>query len=373
MAQENPLAPCREQIDNIDKQLAKLFEQRMKLSLNIADIKRQNNIAITDCNREAEIIANSAGLVDSDFSEDFQLLMRSIMALSKKRQRQSLLNTSELLPHPQKQQSDFVKCVFQGVSGAWSEQALINIFPEANRKSLPYFEDVFLAIKSQDARYGVLPIENSQSGAIGEVYDLLRKYRCFIVGQTWIDIQHCLMAKEGVALSDIKEVYSHPEGFRQCHNFLKNRDWNLNPASNTAVSAQIAQKAQNNHTAAIASKQAAKLYQLSVFPESIIDDQNNKTRFVVIANQPEYDQSSDIISFTFSTSHRSGALCEALMPLMAADANLTRIESRPAPGGNYRFFADINGNITDINIVSALKTIAACTDYFEVLGCYHQV
>jgi len=372
MLQKNPLAPYRAEIDTIDRQLAELFEQRMQLSSEIADIKRKNNIAITDSAREAEIIASRAALVDKIFSEDFQLLMRSVMALSKKHQRQTLLSQSELLPPPQKQQPDAANCVFQGVNGAWSEQALMHMFPQAGRASLPDFEDVFLAIKSQDAHYGVLPIENSQTGAIGEVYDLLRKYRCFIVGQTWVDIQHCLMAKKDIALSDIKEIYSHPEGFRQCHNFLKGKGWDLNPASNTAVAAQIAQKAQNNHTAAIASKQAAKFCGLSVFPQSIVDNQNNKTRFVAIAKQPEYDQASDIISFTFSTVHRSGALCEALMPLMAADINLTRIESRPAPGGDYRFFADISGNITEPKIASALKAAAASTDYFEVLGCYRQ-
>ena len=101
-----------------------------------------------------------------------------------------------------------------------------------------------------------------------------------------------------------------------------------------------------------------------------MDSADNRTSFVVISRQPEYDEQSNLISVTFSTQHRSGALCEALMPFMADGLNLMRIESRPVSADKYRFFAEIQGNINDKRVLSALRQAAATTEYFEVLGCY---
>jgi chorismate mutase/prephenate dehydratase len=233
-----------------------------------------------------------------------------------------------------------------------------------------FFEDVFLAVKENRADYGVVAIENSQTGAIGETYDLLRKYGCFIVGRTWIDIKQCLLAPTGTSLHDIREVLSHPEGFKQCARFLHGRSWDLTACRNTAVAAETAAKVSNGRTAAIGSRRAAELNGLSVLAPDIMDSADNRTSFVVIAAEPEYDEQSDLISITFSTEHRAGALCETLMPFMAQGINLLRIESRPGSQGNYRFFAELKGSIIDEEVLATLRQASATCEYFEVIGCY---
>jgi chorismate mutase/prephenate dehydratase len=237
-----------------------------------------------------------------------------------------------------------------------------------------FFEDVFTAVKNDDADYGIVPIENSQSGAIGETYDLLRKYGCYVVGRTWIDVRHCLLSKPGATFRDIREVYSHPEAFRQCHRFLKDKPWDLIPCSNTAVAAERAAAIEGKSAAAIGSRLAADLNGLSVNTEDIIDSENNRTSFVLIGREPEYTDESDLISITFSLAHRSGSLCEALLPFMAGGIDLTRIESRPATTPNhYRFFAEIKGNIKDPDVIDTLKHVTGVTEYLEVLGCYTEL
>ena len=368
------LAKYREQIDEVDQSIVKLFEKRMKVAKEIGDYKRENNVAILDSDREQKVVDNVIGIVDEDLRGEVTLLMRTIMSLARGYQRSFMFqNELEMLPAPVPRKSENVKCVFQGQRGAWSEQATEKLFPDANIVSAAQFEDVFRMVKDGEADYGVVPIENSKTGAIGETYDLLRTYGCYIVGRTWIDIKHCLLAKPGAEIKDIREVYSHPEGFRQCLRFLSDKSWDLIASSNTAVAAGKVGDSEDIRLAAIGSRRAAELNGLNVLAEDIMDSDKNRTSFVVIAAQPEYDEKSDLISVTFSAAHRAGSLCEALLPFTAAGINLSRIESRPSSSNNYRFFAEVNGNICDPEMIETLKHAAGATDYFEVIGCYKQV
>lgn len=371
MNAKEQLAEIRKTIDEIDGQMLPLFERRMLIAEQVAKIKQENNLAIFDESREQVVIERATEGAREDLRGEVSLLMRSIMALSRERQRKLLFQgDTPLFPPPQKRKCGSIVCAFQGVAGAWSEQALIKIFPDAEKVAMEYFEDVFLAVKDGKADYGVVPIENSQSGAIGENYDLLRKYGCFIVDRVWVDCAQCLLASEGVQLSDIRNVYSHPEGFKQCSRFLKKHAWDLNTCRNTAVAAQTVAQANDGKSAAIGSRRAAEVNGLTVLAPDITDMSGNRTSFVVIALNPEYDEQSDVISITFSTAHRSGALCETLLPFMAQGLNLIRLESRPADAGSYRFFADLQGGILDPNTVFALRQAASASGYFEVIGCY---
>jgi chorismate mutase/prephenate dehydratase len=364
----------RELIDGVDRKIVKLFEERMILTKEIGDYKRRNNIAILDPEREQTVIDNATSLVDKELHAEVTLLMRSIMALAREYQRSLLFtNELELLPKPSPHKVEGVKCVYQGAPGAWGELAAAKLFPDAAIFPANYFEDVFRMVKNGEADYGVVPIENSKTGAIGETYDLLRTYGCYIVGRTWVDIKHCLMAKEGAALRDIRQVYSHPQGFEQCRRFLDGKGWELVATSNTAVAAEKVASAEGLSAAAIGSRNAALRNDLNILVEDIMDSDKNRTSFVVIAPRPEYDENSDLISITFSAAHRAGSLNEALLPFTAAGINLTRIESRPSSSSNYRFFAEISGNILDPDMIDTLIHAAGVTEYFEVIGCYRQV
>lgn len=374
MDAKEQLTELRTQIDAIDEQWIPLMESRMLIAKKIAAIKGQNNMAILNPEREQQVVDRAVSLAADEYRGEVSLLMRATLALSRENQRQFLLqNEQPLLPPARTPIREHVVCAFQGVPGAWSEEAAVTAFPEAQHLSVPYFEDVFLAIKEKKAHYGVVPIENSQTGTIGETYDLLRKYGCYIVGSKWIAIHHCLLAPADMSLHDVREVYSHPEGLKQCHNFLHGRAWDLVTCRNTAVAAQIVAEAHNAKTAAIGSRRAAELNGLQILAPDIMDSDNNRTLFVVIASEPEYDTSSDLIAITFSIMHRAGALCETLLPFMAQGINLVRIESRPAAANQYRFFATLKGNILDEDIKLAIRHAAAMCDYFEVIGCYKEL
>ncbi|MDR1572475.1 MAG: chorismate mutase [Clostridiales Family XIII bacterium] len=371
MDTKEKLAGLRKRIDEIDRELTDAFRRRMEISKEVAEVKGMGNMAITDAAREQQIVDQAAARADGWLKGEVKLLMRSVIAISKEQQRKILLSSgTPLLPPPRRPLRDGIVCAFQGVPGAWSEQALMKLFPEARWTPVEFFEDVFLAVKGGDADYGVAAIENSKTGAIGETYDLLRKYGCYIVGRTWVDIRHCLLAPAGTELSDVREVFSHPEGFRQCSNFLKGRAWDLTDCRNTAVAAEMAAAAGNGRTAAIGSRRAGELNGLATLAPDIMDSADNRTSFVVISPEPEYDEDSSLISITFSTAHRSGALCEMLLPFMAGGLNLMQIESRPASGEKYRFFAELQGNIMDESTISTLKHAASACEYLEVTGCY---
>lgn len=371
MQAKEQLAGLRVKIDEIDDKIISLFGERMSVAGKVAEIKGKNNMSILDAAREQQVVDRAVSLADNDLRGEVSLLMRSMMALSQEYQRKLLFSGhTPFLPAPGQPVRENAAVAYQGVAGAWSEQAAIKLFPAAERHPVEFFEDVFIAVKENRADYGVVPIENSHTGAIGETYDLLRKYGCYIVGRTWVEARQCLLAKEGTELADIREVLSHPEGFKQCRGFLRNRAWDLTACRNTAVAAEAAAASDKKGVAAIGSRRAAELNGLAVLAPDIMDSAGNRTSFVVIALKPEYDETSDLVSITFSTKHRSGALCETLLPFMAQGVNLTRIESRPASPGNYRFFAEIQGNIMDTDILGTLRQASATCEYFEVIGCY---
>ncbi len=374
MDNKEKLKQIRQQIDSIDSQLIALFEQRMNTAEAVADIKKAENLALTDDDREQSIVERAIQMTETNLAGEVTTFMRTIMALSKAMQKKYLMDSEQpLLPQSKEGSKLGVMVAYQGIKGAWGEQACLKFFPENPNTSFDNFEDVFIGVSENKVSYGIVPIENSQTGAIGEVYDLLRKYGCYIVGQTWVDVNHCLMGTADTSLKDIREVFSHPEGFRQCHRFLRDKSWDLTVCNNTAIAADMVAKKQEKRYAAIGSPRAAEINNLKIIEHNIIDDAHNKTRFIVIASSPEYTSSSDTVSITFITAHRSGALCDVLFPLMAGGVNLSRIESRPVADGKYCFFADLKGNIQDEKLAAAVKLAASNCIYLEVLGCYNQI
>ncbi|MDR2356711.1 MAG: chorismate mutase [Oscillospiraceae bacterium] len=371
MTGKEELERLRGEIDGIDGKLVGLFNERMRVSEEIARVKERGNIAVTDLRREKNVIDAAVAASGEDNRAAAATLMRALISLSKKRQTEKLeLADAISFPPSASCGTDGVRTAFQGVEGAWGEHAARVLFPKGAFTGCDYFESVFEAVKSNRADYGVLPIENSRTGAIGEVYDLLRRHSCYIVGQTWIAVKQCLLGKAGASPGDVREVYSHPEGFGQCARFLKNRSWELTACRNTAYAAKLAAERDDVKYAAIGSRRAAAAYGLEIIAPDIMDDAGNRTRFIAIAAKPIYDESCDIVSVTFSTAHRSGALCAVLEAFMLAGINLSRIESRPVSADRYRFFTDLQSNIMSEATRDALTLASMHCDYFEILGCY---
>lgn len=276
------------------------------------------------------------------------------------------------LPPSAQRKAGKICCAYQGLPGAWHEHALVQALPDAERMPVEYFEDVFIAVETGQADYGIVALENSQTGAIGENYDLLRRFGCYVVGRTTVEIRHCLLVNPGTAYEAIQEVYSHQQGFRQCERFLREQNWTMHVCRNTAVAAEIVRK-QGGGTAAIGSRRAAVENGLEVLIPDIMDSTGNCTTFIVLSKQPEYDADSSLVAVSFSAIHRAGALCACLLPFQQAGINLMRIESRPGEGGTYRFFIELQGNILDQNMQQALEISAEKCSYFEIIGCYQDI
>lgn len=262
-----------------------------------------------------------------------------------------------------------------GTLGSYTEQAAIQYFGEdSNRLSFRLSEDVFKSITSGGADYGVLPIENSTTGSIAAVYDQLAKYNCYIVGETRVKIEHCLLGPSGSSTATIKEVYSHAQGFEQSEAFLSGYpNWKCLTYYNTAVAAEHVAKSNNTAYAAIASRRAAKIHGLQILEADINLSENNVTRFVVVSKNMELCPNRNKISIAFHLPHIAGSLFQVLSVFDAHALNLCKIESRPIRDHNweYLFFIDFIGNIEDVPLDAVLEEVISKTEGFHFLGIYN--
>ena len=244
---------------------------------------------------------------------------------------------------------------------------------EREESYFPLFEDVVKAVKDGTIDYGVLPIENSSTGGITEVYDLIQKYDCAVVGEQLVKIEHNLLGIPGATLDDIDSVYSHPQGFRQCRPFFnEHRDWTLEPYFSTSRSAERVAEDGRKNQAAVASRTAARLYGLSVLAENIYFNQSNYTRFFIIAPKMEITEDADKITLVISVKHEPGALYHVLGYFFYGGMNMTHLESRPMEGHPFEYFfhIDVKGCIHDPSNAQTLHGLASMCTYFKILGNY---
>ncbi len=264
---------------------------------------------------------------------------------------------------------------YQGVPGAYSHLALQQYFEGklVRAQNFMIFEDVVAAVMDGTVRYGVLPIENSSTGGITEVYDHVRRYGAFIVGEKIVKVEHCLLGLPGAKMEDITEVYSHPQGFSQCRDFFKEhpamRQFNY---YNTAKAAEMVAEKKELHKAAVAGAQAAEQYGLAILARGINTNQSNYTRFIIISRQQELAPDADKITLIVSLKHQPGSLYRVLSHFARYQINMTNIESRPIPGQpwEYYFHIDITGHLTDEPVQKALVDLPEDTTECKILGNY---
>lgn len=366
----------REEINKIDREMIELFEKRAEVSRKVAEYKKKNSMDILDKSREEEVIRiNLKQLKDKSIKDETKTFLKNVMEISRNIQKKELEQSyidSEI--KPKDQSSDVFKVGFQGVPASFSHEALLEYFG-SNSEALNFenFRDVFEALKNGMVDYGVLPIENSSTGGIPQVYDLMREYDFHIIGEKCIEVNHNLLGVKGASIYDIKEVYSHSQAFMQSSKFLeKHREWKLTPYFNTARSAKYISEQNIKSKAAIGSKNAAKLYGLDIIEENINYNSNNYTRFIIIGKDMKHDKQCDKISILITLPHKPGTLHNVLKHFHENNLNMTKIESRPIidKSWQYFFYIDFYGNIMEKNTVNALKGIEEESVYFKLLGNY---
>lgn len=383
------LSECRNEIDKIDKELVELFEKRMNVAINVAKYKIENNIPIFNGAREAEVIEkNIKRLNNKEYSNLTEKFFTYLMELSRSLQadiidqnnkNDNMIGSIEenISTNENKRNLKNIKIGYQGVKGSFSEEAMIKYFGE-NHTTTDYeeFEDVFLALKNNEIDYGILPIENSCTGAITTVYDLLVKYGLYIVGEECIKIDQNLIGIKGSKFEDIKEIYSHPQGFEQSSEFLnKQNNLRLIPFHNTAISAKYVSELNDKSKAAIASLRAAQIYGLDVIQKEINDKDNNHTKFIIVGRKLESSKECNKITVVFSLDNKAGTLYNLLRYFAENNINMIKIESRPTKNEpwQYLLYVDFEGNIENEDVKKAIKLIEEKSEYFKLLGSYKRV
>ena len=358
------LTTCRAELDAIDTQLVELFEQRMRVARDVALYKHAHHMNILDTSREDVVLKTRAEKAQEPaFRQPVTELFREIMRLSREEQKRILDGISES------------KAVaYMGVPGAFGESAVVGFFGEdCARTHYRTFDEVFAAVASGAVKYGVLPVENTSSGAITTVYDLLGQYACHIVGEQLVRVEHCLLGVPGASLEDVKHVFSHEQGFAQCPDFLaKHDDWIRTPYFNTAIAAQHVSEMGDKSCAAIASRLAAQHYGLDILAEDIHSFSDNHTRFIVVSASPRPIGVPDKATLTFTVRHERGTLMRALSSFTAIGMNLTHIESRPLKNANwqYCFYVDLTGNVSETNLRILMGSLTADCENCRLLGAY---
>ena len=354
----------RAEIDEIDDSITKLFERRMVVSEEVAAYKRENGLPTLNPEREKAVIKKAADtLQNKAFVPYVTKLYECLMNLSKDYQR-SINNTE-------------ISIGFQGIKGSFSHEACTKYIEQNENgcnysvKSYDTFENLCLALLNDEISQAVIPFENSSTGPVIDVYDLLLSYNYNIVAEICVKVNHNLMAKEGVKISDIREVYSHSQAFMQSKEFLDNYSFTKIPYKNTAISAEFVSNSERNDIACIASEKAAELYGLKILEHNINYNKNNYTKFIVLSKTPKISENNDKISFVTRLDNTPGQLYKFTKLFSDYNINMVKIESRPDISNpfEYVFFVDFIGNIADENVIKVLEEIKT-NRYFKYLGNY---
>ena len=353
----NQLDKAREKINAIDVQIRELFEQRMKSVEEVAEYKLKNNMKIFDPDREAEVIEkNSIKMQNEKLKPYYREYIQAVMDISKSYQ-ESIVNCDTY--------------GYQGVLGAFSHIATQRLFPHGKMKNYAAFEGAVKGVLNHEIAKAVLPFENSYTGEVGEILDLLFKYDVVIQSIYDLKINQNLLGLKGATLCDIKQVYSKDQAINQCQDFLKNFDYELIPYANTALAAKFVSESQDKSKAAIASIETAELYGLEVLAENINTSKDNTTRFVVVGN--ELPEDGNHLSIVFTVHHESGQLAKIMQIVAKYGFNMENIKSRSLKDASwqYYFYMEIEGHYRDEKMQSMLEECRNSSSNFKVIGVYN--
>lgn len=378
------LNEIRSEIDKIDDELVRLFCQRMHVAAQVADYKKANNLPIFQPARERAKLQDVAEKAGPEMANYTRVLYSMLFELSRSYQSkrngecsplyrnitQAIEHTPKLFP-----QAPMVAC--QGVEGAYSQLACEKLFKHPQVMYFKTFESVFSAIENGFCDYAVLPLENSTAGSVKEIYDLMLSHSSFkIVRSTRLKVDHNLVAKKGTKMSDIKEIFSHPQAISQCAKFLDAMPGvKITACENTAAAAEAVAKSERSDVAAISSYNCVELYGLERLAADIQDRSNNYTRFICISKKLEIYPGADKTSLMLVLPHRPGALYQILGRFYALGMNLIKLESRPLPDREFEFmfYFDLETSVYSDEFIRLVDDLDAICEEFQYLGSYSEV
>ncbi|MGB1262641.1 MAG: prephenate dehydratase [Cognaticolwellia sp.] len=370
------LNEIREHITQLDQQLLSLFAKRRALTLNVAKSKAQQMRPVRDQQREQELLirlisqGKKLGLDAHYVTCIFQTIIEDSVL-----NQQAYLQT---LANPNIQEPS-VSVAFLGDKGSYSYLASHRYFSRRAEKIIESgcqsFGQIMQQVESGTVDYGMLPIENTSSGGINEVYDLLQHTNLSIVGEVTQPIEHCLLTAVNTQLNNIKTIYAHGQPFAQCSNFLdKQSNIRIEYCESTADAMLKAYELQDETVAVIGSEEGGKLYQLQALEKSIANQNENHSRFILVARKA-IDVAEQIPAKTtliLATGQKPGALVECLVVLKDKGINMCKLESRPIQGRPWEemFYIDVEANLKHVALQEAISELTEQTHFIKILGCY---
>jgi len=376
--QKYSLEEIRLRLNELDDQLLKLLSERRQMSIEVAKSKVQTSKPVRDADREQQLLVKLINNGYQKYDLDAQYitkLFHTIIEDSVLLQQSYLQN----LANPELSRKPLARVAFLGSKGSYSHLASREYFSRKNTELIElnceHFKEVANTVESGHADYGVLPIENTSSGSINEVYDLLQHTTLYIVGELTLPIEHCLVATADLRLEEIKTLYSHPQPHAQCSEFLSKLDGvKLESCASTADAMRKVKEMKRTDVAAIGNASSGKLYGLQPIQSNIANQTENHTRFIVVARKP-VEVSAQIPAKTtliMSTSQDAGSLVETLLVLQRYSINMTKLESRPIMGNPWEemFYVDLESHLDSVQMQQALNELTKITKHLKVLGCY---
>ena len=373
----------RKKIDGIDSEMCRLFAERMQVVTDIARYKKENNMVVYHPSRARAVLQNISKQLGPEFEGYGRSLYRTIFDLSESYQTRMLSEGEEFfknikevtskppMPFPKRAS---VACA--GCEGAYAHLAAERIFDLPEMIYVNNFDSVFRAVSSGLCEYGILPIENSLAGSVNAIYDLLGEYNVSIARSVRLKVDHSLLTQPGAKLEDIKEIYSHQQAISQCSEFLSNlKNVRVIAVENTAEAARMVAKSGDKSKASISSRLCAELYQLQTLKNAIQNRDNNYTRFICIAKQPQIYSGANRTSIMMVIPHRPGTLFHILSRFNATGVNLVKLESRQIPEREfeYRFYFDIEASVYSNEFQSLMCELNNCGEQFKYFGTYAEI
>ncbi|MBL1213606.1 MAG: bifunctional 3-deoxy-7-phosphoheptulonate synthase/chorismate mutase [Ignavibacteriae bacterium] len=372
----------REKINNVDAKILDLLSERKKLSIDVIKHKEQGGKPIRDRDRERELLnrlinyGKERGL-DTHFITKvfYEVIDESVRTQQIYLHKLGNYSTAEI-------KQNTIRVAIQGIEGSYSSLASKKFFENTDTEIVfitkERFEDVVKAVEKEEADYAVLPVENTTSGGINEVHDLMLETTLSIIGEEVYEVKHCLVGIEEVSLGKLTKIYAHYQAAAQCSDFIKSHtNCSIEYFADTAMSGQKIKKEGNPTFAAIASEDAAVQFGLTILRRGIANQEGNYTRFLIAARKPvTVDKRIPAkTSLIMATSHSPGSLFEALSIFKKHNVNMTRLQSRPIMGNPWEemFYLDFIGNTADRKIQSLIDELGKFTRFFKILGCYPTV
>ncbi len=353
------LTLAREEIDTVDREMAALFERRMRAVEAVADYKMAHGLPITDSAREEAILRRNAAYIEDEALRPFYAEFESaVMQVSR---------------HYQRKRLSGMRVAFSGIEGAFAHIAARRIFPSAECVPYPDFGSAYEAALSGECDLAVLPIENSTAGEVGQVIDRLFSGSLAVNAVYDFSITHHLMAPKGATLASIREVVSHPQALAQCAPFIRMHGYKERTAENTALAARAVAEENDIGIAAIASEETAELYGLEVLCRHINETGLNTTRFAVLARSCAVDTAKDKHSILlFTVRNEAGSLAEAINIIGEHGYNMRCLRSRPMKEllWQYYFYVELEGDLYTDEGKRMLGELTRCCDRLKVLGSF---